>query len=63
VYPQQTLGLTPAQVEDVLYHRSGLLGVSGGISSDMRALLASADPHAREAVELFVFRIVREMGR
>jgi len=28
----------------------------------MRDLLASADPHAAEAVELFVYRIVRELG-
>jgi acetate kinase len=43
----------------VLYQQSGLLGVSG-LSSDMRLLLASADPHAVEAVDLFVFRIARE---
>jgi acetate kinase len=41
--------------------RSGLLGVSR-ISSDMRALLASTDPRARDAIDLFVFRIVREIG-
>jgi acetate kinase len=50
-----------AEVEDVLYQRSGLLGVSG-ISSDMRTLLASNDQHAREAIELFVFRAAREIG-
>jgi acetate kinase len=43
----------------LLYRRSGLLGVSG-VSSDMRALLASADPRAREAIELFVFRIAQQ---
>jgi acetate kinase len=48
-------------VEDLLYRRSGLLGVSG-ISSDMRALLASDDPHAAEAVDLFVDRIGRQLG-
>jgi acetate kinase len=53
--------MTPAAIEDLLYHSSGLLGVSG-ISSDMRALLASSDPRANEAIELFVFRIVREIG-
>jgi len=56
---QQQAGLDVAAVEETLYKRSGLLGVSG-ISSDMRALLDSDDPHAREAVELFVFRIGRE---
>src|SRR5262249_43136730 len=40
---------------------SGLLGVSG-ISSDMRTLLASADPRAAEAINLFVYRIGRELG-
>lgn len=45
----------------LLYHESGLLGVSG-ISSDMRTLLASDDPRAAEAVELFVERIRREIG-
>jgi len=51
--------LNAAEIEDVLYRRSGLLGVSG-ISSDMRELIASTDFRAREAVELFVFRIARE---
>lgn len=48
-------------VEELLYRRSGLLGVSG-MSSDMRTLLASDDPHAAEAVDLFVDRIGRELG-
>ena len=48
-------------LEKLLYHESGLLGVSG-VSSDMRALLASGDAHAAEAIELFVYRIVREIG-
>jgi len=50
-----------SQVEDLLYRRSGLLGVSG-ISPDMRVLIASSDPRAREAIDLFVFRTVREIG-
>ncbi|HZS84522.1 MAG TPA: acetate/propionate family kinase [Stellaceae bacterium] len=54
-------GMDAAAVEALLYRRSGLLGVSG-LSSDMRALLASDDPRAREAVDLFVFRIGRELG-
>ncbi|MEI5996723.1 acetate/propionate family kinase [Paraburkholderia bengalensis] len=48
-------------IESLLYKRSGLLGVSG-ISSDMRTLLASTDPRAAEAVELFCYRISRELG-
>jgi len=48
-------------VEKLIYNQSGLLGVSG-ISSDMRTLLASAAPAAREAIDLFVYRIGRELG-
>ena len=48
-------------VEKLLYSQSGLLGVSG-ISSDMRVLLASSEPGARLAVDLFVYRIARELG-
>lgn len=49
------------QLADLLYHRAGLRGVSG-LSGDMRELLASTDPAAHEAVELFVYRTVREVG-
>jgi acetate kinase len=45
----------------LLYRRSGLLGVSG-ISGDVRVLLASDDPHARDAIELFIYRIALEAG-
>jgi acetate kinase len=48
-------------LEKLLYHESGLLGVSG-ISSDMRTLLASSDPRAAEAIDLFVYHIGRELG-
>jgi acetate kinase len=54
-------GMDARGLEKLLYHESRLLGVSG-ISSDMRALLASFDQHAAEAVDLFVYRIVRELG-
>jgi acetate kinase len=47
--------------EAMLYEQSGLLGVSG-ISSDMRELLASTDPRAAEAIDLYVYRIGRELG-
>ncbi|MDQ2804159.1 MAG: acetate/propionate family kinase [Pseudomonadota bacterium] len=50
-----------AEIEDMLYHRSGLLGVSG-ISGDIRELLTSEDPRAREAIELFTYRIATEAG-
>jgi acetate kinase len=50
-----------AALTKLLYKESGLLGVSG-ISQDMRILLESAAPEAREAVDLFCYRIVREIG-
>lgn len=61
LYLQQGLGLSVGDVERTLYQESGLLGVSG-ISSDMRVLLASDDPHAAEAVELFTFRVAGEIA-
>jgi acetate kinase len=54
-------GLDPPAIERLLYDQSGLLGVSG-ISSDLRTLLASEDPRARLALDLFVYRIGRELG-
>jgi len=49
------------EIEKLIYTESGLLGVSG-LSSDMRELLASDQPRARVAVDLFVYRIGRELG-
>ena len=59
LYMLQQKGLSAADVEQVLYKKSGLLGVSG-LSSDMRTLVASPEPAAQEAVELFAHRIARE---
>jgi acetate kinase len=59
LYLIQSHGYTGSMIEDLIYRRSGLLGVSG-ISGDMRALLASRDPHAAEAIELFVYQIGRQ---
>lgn len=61
LYLLEEMHLTVPQVSDLLYRRSGLLGVSG-LSSDMQVLLDSPDPHAAEAVALFVHRIVVEIG-
>jgi acetate kinase len=55
-------GCSASEVEQILYHQSGLLGVSG-ISADSRELLASPQPQAREALELFAFRIAGEVAR
>ncbi|MFS8144720.1 acetate/propionate family kinase [Rhizobium sp. BR 249] len=55
---KQSLG----EIEDLLYHRSGLLGVSG-ISADSRDLLKDDRPEARQAIDLFTLRIAGEIGR
>lgn len=57
----QAKGMSVEAVTDLLYHRSGLLGLSG-LSGDMMTLLASALPHARQALEVYVYRIAREIG-
>jgi acetate kinase len=54
-------GMDVQHVESMLYGDSGLMGVSG-VSSDMRVLLESEDPRAKEAVDLFVYRVCRELG-
>lgn len=58
---QTQMGMSAAEVEQMLYRKSGLLGVSG-VSSDMRALSESTSPDAEEAVALFVWRAAREAG-
>lgn len=60
-YLMERHGLTSGQVQRILYEQSGLLGVSG-VSGDMRRLLDSTDPHAREAIELFVYRAARQIA-
>lgn len=57
----QDRGMSPQDLTRLLYEESGLLGVSG-ISGDMQTLLDSDDPRAAEAVDLFVYRIGREIG-
>jgi acetate kinase len=54
-------GMDADAIERLLYHDCGLKGVSG-ISNDVRSLLASDDPGAGQAIELFVYRICRELG-
>ncbi|MEW5966124.1 MAG: acetate/propionate family kinase [Pseudomonadota bacterium] len=61
LYLMRERGMTPDAVTNLLNTQSGLLGVSG-ISGDMRELLASDDPRAAEAIELFVYRAGRELG-
>ena len=61
IYLMDNHGFGARELEELIYKKSGLLGVSG-ISSDMRDLISSRDPRASEAVDLFVYRIAREMG-
>ncbi len=61
LYLLQAKRMAADAVEHLLYSQSGLLGVSG-VSSDMRTLIESRDPHAREAIELFAFHIARQTG-
>jgi acetate kinase len=58
LYLQRERGVSVQELEQIMYHKSGLLGVSG-ISSDMRMLLSSSDPHAAEAIDLFTFEVAK----
>lgn len=61
LYLQQQQGMAVDELQHMLYQESGLLGVSG-ISADMRVLLASDEPRASDAIDLFTFRVAREVA-
>ncbi|MGR3321835.1 MAG: acetate/propionate family kinase [Pseudooceanicola sp.] len=61
LYLLEQEGMSLSEVTGMLYKQSGLLGLSG-ISHDMRTLLASDAPEARQAIDYFTFRIRRELG-
>ena len=61
LYLQRQHGMSPIELERMLYNESGLLGVSG-LSADMRVLVESAEPQAIEAVDLFVERAAKEIA-
>lgn len=61
LYLMREKNMDVTQLENLLYKESGLLGVSG-VSNDMRELMASDKPQAKLAVDLFVYRIQRELG-
>ena len=61
LYLMQRDRLGAAELEELLYKRSGLLGISG-VSNDMRALHESEDPRARDAIDYFIYRIAQELG-
>jgi acetate kinase len=61
LYLIDELKMDARAIEKLIYQQSGLLGVSG-ISSDMRTLQDSSDPNAKAAIDLYVYRIGRELG-
>ena len=61
IYLMDEKGMDARAIESLVYKKCGLLGVSG-ISSDMRTLRQSDDPRAKVAIDLFIYRIVREIG-
>jgi acetate kinase len=61
LYLFQVLKLTAVEVENILYKKSGLLGISG-ISNDMRQLLASDEPDAQLAIDYFVYQATKQIG-
>ncbi|MGH7104055.1 MAG: acetate/propionate family kinase [Acetobacteraceae bacterium] len=61
LYLMNSRGLNAEAIGNMFYRESGLLGVSG-IASDMRTLRASRDPRAADAIALFIYRVVREIG-
>jgi acetate kinase len=61
LYLMDELKMDVRAIETLIYQESGLLGVSG-VSSDMRTLQESTDPRAAAAIDLFAYRIGRELG-
>jgi acetate kinase len=61
LYLLDELKMDARAIERLLYHQSGLLGVSG-VSSDMRTLLSRDDPRSTFAIALFCYRVRRELG-
>ena len=61
LYLMDQRGMDARAIENLIYNQSGLLGVSG-ISNDMRTLLASGEPRAKLAIDLYLYRIRRELG-
>lgn len=58
LYLLRETGMSVEEVEQALYHESGLLGLSG-ISGDVAALLASDARDAADALEVFAFQVAR----
>lgn len=61
LYLAQNLNYTPAQIEGILYTKSGLLGLSE-FSGDVKTLLASSDPRAKFALDYFTFKTAQHIA-
>jgi len=61
IYMMQAYGMSADEITDLVYKKSGLLGVSG-LSADMRVLLASDAPAAAQAIDTFTFAAARQMA-
>lgn len=61
LYLQEHQNMSTGDIQHMLYRESGLLGVSG-ISNNMQVLEASAEPSAREAIDLYCYRAAREVA-
>jgi len=57
----QQRGMSPDALADLLYRRSGMLGLSG-VSSDFRELLGSSEPRARFALDFFYYNVGRQIA-
>ena len=62
LYMMQHEGLSAYEIAEILYKESGLKGLSGGLSNDMRTLEASPLPEAKEAIDYYVREVKREIG-
>ncbi len=62
-YWMEQFGLTLEEINNIIYKRSGLLGMSGGLSSDMRELLASNRPEAKLAIDVYTYQIAVNIGK
>lgn len=64
LYVQREKGLTVEQLDEVLHHKSGLLGVSG-VSSDFRQVETAAmegHPRAQLALDVYAYRVKTMIG-
>ena len=62
LYMMQHEGMDAGQIAQILYQESGLKGLSGGLSNDMRTLEESDLPEAKEAIDYYVKEVKREIG-